>query len=114
MANETDFYDKVFKVPDRVREKSYVKSREEYDKMYAESIKDPNAFWAKPCEVVEKGLWWQPSLGKTPCQIRRIPGSWMPLPLSGNAKPASVAWSSIALICTCCTAAITRSNALRS
>ncbi len=26
-ANERDFYDKVFPVPDRVREKSYIKSR---------------------------------------------------------------------------------------
>src|SRR5512139_3856487 len=55
MANETDFYDKIFKVPDRVREKSYVKSREEYDKLYAESIKDPNAFWAK---LAEQRLSW--------------------------------------------------------
>jgi acetyl-CoA synthetase len=28
-ANEQDFYDKVFPVPDRVREKSYIKSRAE-------------------------------------------------------------------------------------
>ncbi|MEN6615611.1 MAG: AMP-binding protein, partial [Syntrophorhabdus sp.] len=55
MANETDFYDKIFKVPDRVREKSYVKSRAEYDKMYAESIKDPNAFWGK---LAEERLSW--------------------------------------------------------
>ena len=46
-ANDQDFYDKVFPVPDRVREKSYVKSRAEYDKLYKESIDDPNAFWAK-------------------------------------------------------------------
>jgi hypothetical protein len=32
-ANETDFYDRVFPVPDRVREKSYIKSREEYEKL---------------------------------------------------------------------------------
>ena len=43
-ANEQDFYDKVFPVPDRVREKSYIKSRAEYDKLYKESITDPNAF----------------------------------------------------------------------
>ncbi len=45
--NEKDFYDKVFPVPDRVREKSYIKSRAEYDKMYKESIENPDAFWAK-------------------------------------------------------------------
>jgi len=35
-ANEQDFYDKVFPVPERVREKSYIKSRKEYDKLYKE------------------------------------------------------------------------------
>lgn len=45
--NETDFYDKVFPVPDRVREKSYIKSRAEYDKLYKESIENPNGFWAR-------------------------------------------------------------------
>jgi acetyl-CoA synthetase len=50
MANENDFYDKVFPVPDRVREKSYIKSRAEYDKLYKESIENPNAFWAKQAE----------------------------------------------------------------
>lgn len=45
--NEQDFYDKIFPVPERVREKSYVKSREEYDRMYKESIENPDAFWAK-------------------------------------------------------------------
>ncbi len=45
--NEQDFYDKVFPVPDRVREKSYIKSRADYEKMYKESIENPDAFWAK-------------------------------------------------------------------
>ncbi|HOO38704.1 MAG TPA: acetate--CoA ligase [Deltaproteobacteria bacterium] len=47
MADAVDFYDKVFPVPDRVREKSYIPSREAYDKMYKESIEDPKGFWAK-------------------------------------------------------------------
>ena len=52
MANikDNDFYDKVFPVPDRVREKSYIKSRAEYDKLYKESIENPDAFWAKQAE----------------------------------------------------------------
>ncbi len=47
MADAVDFYDKVFPVPDRVREKSYIPSRELYEKMYKESIEDPKGFWAK-------------------------------------------------------------------
>ena len=58
MANDTDFYDKVFPVPDRVREKSYIKSRAEYDKLYKESIENPNAFWAKQAE--ERLSWFKP------------------------------------------------------
>ncbi|MFA5322327.1 MAG: acetate--CoA ligase [Smithella sp.] len=60
MAEATDqnFYDKVFPVPDRVREKSYVKSRAEYDKLYKESIDDPNAFWAK--KASERLSWFKP------------------------------------------------------
>jgi acetyl-CoA synthetase len=56
--SETDFYDKVFPVPERVREKSYVKSRAEYDKLYIESITDPNAFWAKM--ATERLNWFKP------------------------------------------------------
>ncbi len=57
-ANEQDFYDKVFPVPERVREKSYIKSRAEYDKLYKESITDPNAFWAKMAN--ERLTWFKP------------------------------------------------------
>ena len=46
-ANDNDFYDKVFPVPDRVREKSYIKSRAEYDKLYKESIKTRMLFGQK-------------------------------------------------------------------
>ncbi|MFZ7110055.1 MAG: acetate--CoA ligase [Desulfatiglandales bacterium] len=48
--NEQNFYDKVFPVPDRVREKSYIKSREEYERLYKDSIENPDAFWAKQAE----------------------------------------------------------------
>ncbi len=57
-VNETDFYDKVFPVPDRVREKSYIKSRAEYDKLYKESIENPDAFWAKEAE--KRLTWFKP------------------------------------------------------
>ncbi|MFO7568226.1 MAG: acetate--CoA ligase [Smithellaceae bacterium] len=57
-ANEQDFYNKVFPVPDRVREKSYIKSRAEYDKLYKDSITDPNAFWAKMAN--ERLTWFKP------------------------------------------------------
>ena len=56
--NEQDFYDKIFPVPERVREKSYIKSREEYEKLYKESIEDPNAFWAKT--ATERLSWFKP------------------------------------------------------
>ena len=57
-ANEQDFYDKIFPVPERVREKSYIKSREEYEKLYKESIENPDAFWAKM--ATERLAWFKP------------------------------------------------------
>ncbi len=56
--NEQNFYDKVFPVPDRVREKSYIKSREEYERLYKESIENPDAYWAKQAE--ERLTWFKP------------------------------------------------------
>ena len=57
-TNEQDFYTKVFPVPDRVREKSYIKSREEYNALYKESIETPDAFWAK--QANERLTWYTP------------------------------------------------------
>ncbi|MCK9264354.1 MAG: acetate--CoA ligase [Deltaproteobacteria bacterium] len=57
-SNEQDFYDKIFPVPERVREKSYIKSREEYDRMYKESIENPDAFWARM--ALERLSWYKP------------------------------------------------------
>ena len=54
-TNDQDFYNKVFPVPERVREKSYIKSRAEYDEMYKRSIENPDAFWA---EQAQKRLSW--------------------------------------------------------
>jgi len=42
---------------DSFREKAYIKSEEEYKKLYEESIKDPEAFWAKKAEELH---WFKP------------------------------------------------------
>jgi len=55
MADQVDFNDKVFPVPDRVREKSYIPSGEQYEKMYKESIENPEEFWANEAR---KRLTW--------------------------------------------------------
>lgn len=58
MANESDFYDKLFPVPDRVREKSYIKSRAEYERLYRESVENPEIFWTKEAE--KRLTWFKP------------------------------------------------------
>ncbi|NOX71863.1 MAG: acetate--CoA ligase [Candidatus Micrarchaeota archaeon] len=50
MAQET----RKFEPPSEFREKAHVKSEEEYMKIYEESIKDPEGFWAKKA----KDLHW--------------------------------------------------------
>src|SRR3989339_1341750 len=42
--------DRKFPPPKEFSEKSYIKSEEQYEKIYQESIKDPPAFWAKKAE----------------------------------------------------------------
>ena len=54
MAEETkDFGEQLFPVPPKVREKAYIKSKEEYEKLYNESVKDPDKFWAKIAERID-------------------------------------------------------------
>ncbi len=54
MAEDTmSLYEKIFPVPDAVRAKSFIKSKEEYEKMYKESIDDPEGFWAKQAERLD-------------------------------------------------------------
>ena len=54
MAEDTmSLYEKIFPVPPKVREKAYIKSKEEYEKMYKESIDNPEAFWAKQAERID-------------------------------------------------------------
>ena len=55
MANDNDFYDKIFPLPGSVREPTFIESGDEYERLYRESIKDPDAFWAKGAE---KRLTW--------------------------------------------------------
>ncbi len=57
-TNDQEFYNKVFPVPERVREKSYIKSRAEYEKLYKESIENPDKFWAKMAN--ERLTWFKP------------------------------------------------------
>jgi acetyl-CoA synthetase len=54
MAEDTmSLYEKIFPVPPKVREKAYIKSKAEYEKMYKESIEKPEAFWAKQAERID-------------------------------------------------------------
>ncbi len=45
----------IYPVPDAFRKKAYIKSRDEYEKMWKESIADPDAFWAK---IAEEYVTW--------------------------------------------------------
>jgi len=45
----------IYPVPEKFREKAYIKSREEYEKIWKESISDPEGFWAK---IAEEYITW--------------------------------------------------------
>ncbi len=77
-TNDQEFYNKVFPVPERVREKSYNKSRAEYEKLYKESIENPDKFWAKMAN--ERLTWF------TPFDQKKV-SSW-----SFNTKDLHVKW----------------------
>ncbi len=54
MADETkDFGEQIFPVPPKVREKAYIKSKAEYEKMWKESVENPEKFWAKQAERLD-------------------------------------------------------------
>lgn len=40
----------VYPIPERVKKLAYIKGREEYDKLYAESLADTSAWWAKKAD----------------------------------------------------------------
>ena len=45
----------IYPVPENIRALSYVKGREEYDKLYKRSIEDPDGFWA---EIADEYVDW--------------------------------------------------------
>ena len=45
----------IYPVPEQFRKKAYIKSREEYEKMWKESLSDPEGFWAK---IAEEYVTW--------------------------------------------------------
>ena len=50
-----EIYKDVYPVPENFRAKAYIKSREEYQKMYGESIENSDTFWAK---IAEEYVTW--------------------------------------------------------
>ncbi|MBN1534384.1 MAG: acetate--CoA ligase [Spirochaetes bacterium] len=45
----------IYPVPESFRKKAYIKSREEYEKMWKESLADPEKFWSK---IAEEYVTW--------------------------------------------------------
>ncbi|MEJ5361970.1 MAG: acetate--CoA ligase [Spirochaetota bacterium] len=45
----------IYPVPEKFRKKAYIKSREEYEKMWKESLADPEGFWGK---IAEEYVTW--------------------------------------------------------
>ena len=48
---------RVFEPPPEFREKAYIKSEEEYERLYQESLEDPEGFWGR---VAEELFWFEP------------------------------------------------------
>lgn len=55
METEKLEMEEVYPVPDWIRGKAYVKNRNEYEKLWKRSIKDPNGFWS---EIASEYLEW--------------------------------------------------------
>ncbi|MDP8255239.1 MAG: acetate--CoA ligase, partial [Candidatus Alcyoniella australis] len=51
---------RIFPVPDAFKEKAWIKSREQYQKMWDESINDPEGFWGK----IADEFWWDTKWSK--------------------------------------------------
>jgi acetyl-CoA synthetase len=49
---EESILKEFYPVPERILAKAWVKGRAEYDKLYAESIADPAAWWAKQADEI--------------------------------------------------------------
>jgi len=65
----------IYPVPAKFKEKAYIKSRADYEKMWKESVSDPNAFWGK---IAEEYITWfkkwdkvmDCNYGKTPEELK--------------------------------------------
>ena len=55
MAEQKVELKEVYPVPDAVREKAFIKGKEEYEKLYKRSIEDPDGFWG---EIAEEYVEW--------------------------------------------------------
>ncbi|MBW2637345.1 MAG: acetate--CoA ligase [Deltaproteobacteria bacterium] len=55
MADEKVQLKEVYPVPEWIREKAWIKGKEEYEKLYTRSIEDPDGFWA---EIAEEYVTW--------------------------------------------------------
>jgi acetyl-CoA synthetase len=55
MAEEKVQLKEVYPVPDWIREKAWIKGKEEYEKLYKRSIEEPDGFWA---EIAEEYVTW--------------------------------------------------------
>lgn len=61
MANEIDSLMKegrIFQPPKAIQEEAYIKSQQEYDRLYQESLTSPGDFWAR--QAKEQLDWFQP------------------------------------------------------
>ena len=55
---------RVFKPPEEVKKKAYIKSLEEYREIYNRSINDPEGFWAEIAEQLEWYRKWDRASSK--------------------------------------------------
>jgi len=55
MAEEKVQLKEVYPVPEWIREKAWIKGKEEYEKIYKRSIEDPDGFWA---EIADEYVTW--------------------------------------------------------
>jgi len=55
MAEQKVELKEVYPVPEKVKEKAFIKGKEEYEKLYKRSIEDPEGFWG---EIAEEYVEW--------------------------------------------------------
>lgn len=63
----------IYPVPESFRKKAYIKSRDEYEKMWKESVQNPDAFWGK---IADEYITWFKKWDKVmDCSYGTDPGS---------------------------------------